>query len=477
MAYIGKVNSPVKYTSKKLDTMTGDGSDTTLTLTDTPMNVCIYIDGVFQKPDVEYTISGNVVTFTTAPGVGCKVVALYGGGETIAAPAAGSVTTDDIVDNAITAAKIVSLDAAKLTGNLPAMDGSALTNITSLGEMTKSSSDPTHTTNPSGGVGTVWVNNSDGKMYICTDATTNANIWKNVGDGGGGAGGGGSEPAHYTASFLVIAGGGGGGKGQHAGGGGGGAGGYRSSWNNETSGGGAAAESPVKLYTGQVYTVTVGGGAAGSSSFSVVGGTGSDSSITSTGNSHQGTDVIVCKGGGGGDSYSNTSSLGQDGGCGGGGGQSNYPGGLGTIGQGYDGGDQTLVWSGAGGGGTGAQGSDSVGANSAGGPGGAGQTSSITGSSVQRGGGGGGSIDSGGGAGGAGGGGNATGGGTGGSGSANTGSGGGGAGGTGGAGGSGLVVLRMSSTNYTGTVSGSQSVSTSGGDTIITFTGDGSYTA
>ena len=46
-----------------------------------------------------------------------------------------------------------------------------------------------------------------------------------------------------------------------------------------------------------------------------------------------------------------------------------------------------------------------------------------------------------------------------------------------GAGGSGLVVLRMATSNYTGTVSGSQSVSTNGSDTIITFTGDGSYTA
>ena len=182
MAYIGKISSPTTYTSRLVDTMTGDGSDTTLTLSETPKNVCVYIDGVFQKPSVEYNIANNVITFTTAPGVNCNVVALHGGGETIAVPADGSVTSDDILDNAITSSKVVSMDAAKLTGDLPELDGSSLTGITG-GVLIKNASDPAIDTNPSGGVGTLWVNTTSGQVYILTDATAGSNVWINVGTG------------------------------------------------------------------------------------------------------------------------------------------------------------------------------------------------------------------------------------------------------------------------------------------------------
>ena len=42
---------------------------------------------------------------------------------------------------------------------------------------TKDSSDPTKTTNPSGGVGTEWINTTSGAIFICTDATANDNTW------------------------------------------------------------------------------------------------------------------------------------------------------------------------------------------------------------------------------------------------------------------------------------------------------------
>ena len=44
-------------------------------------------------------------------------------------------------------------------------------------------------------------------------------------------------------------------------------------------------------------------------------------------------------------------------------------------------------------------------------------------------------------------------------------------------GGSGVVILRMATAKYTGTTSGSPSVSTSGSDTILVFNASGSYTA
>ena len=51
------------------DTMTGDGSDTTLTLSaapDSEADVIVFIDGVFQNQD-SYNVSGTTLTFGTAP--------------------------------------------------------------------------------------------------------------------------------------------------------------------------------------------------------------------------------------------------------------------------------------------------------------------------------------------------------------------------------------------------------------------------
>jgi hypothetical protein len=60
---------------------------------------------------------------------------------------------------------------------------------------------------------------------------------------------------------------------------------------------------------------------------------------------------------------------------------------------------------------------------------------------------------------------------------ANTGNGSDGRARTTGNGGSGVVILRMPTSNYSGTTTGSPTVTTSGSDTILKFTGSGSYTA
>ena len=78
-----------------------------------------------------------------------------------------------------TAGKILQVDGS---GNLPAIDGSLLTGVVSF---TKSASDPAIDTNPSTGVGTEWVNTTNGEVYLCTDATADENVWTNVGAGTG----------------------------------------------------------------------------------------------------------------------------------------------------------------------------------------------------------------------------------------------------------------------------------------------------
>jgi hypothetical protein len=284
------------------------------------------------------------------------------------------------------------------------------------------------------------------------------------------------DSTSYSIDFLVVAGGGSGGGGNV--GAGGGAGGYRTSTQTAT--------------IGNTITVTVGDG--GASATTTTGNNGSDSSISGTGL----TTITSTGGGGGGSSIS--SGAGKNGGSGGGSGATNIAGsgiGLGNTpstspSQGNNGGlgwDGTIACTLSGGGG----GAGAVGGNSSqtcspptAGNGGNGTASSITGSSVTRAGGGGGQINQSpytGGSGGTGGGGaggthtpatNGT------AGTANTGGGGGGASGspyTSGAGGKGVVILSVPTANYSGTSTGSPTVTTSGSNTILTFNGSGSYTA
>lgn len=254
----------------------------------------------------------------------------------------------------------------------------------------------------------------------------------------------------YTASYLVVAGGGGGGSNIGAGGG---AGGYLTG--------------TVSLSIGSVYTATVGSGGAATT-------TGNNSVFSS----------ITSSGGGGGGNYGTN---GKVGGSGGGGGVDGGNGAAGTSGQGNAGGNGVASIStnfpSGGGGGASAVGANGT-SNGASGAGGAGTASSITGSSVTyAGGGGGGSFNNAVGAGGAGGGGGGASGtgptaGT--AGTANTGGGGGGgsaASGNGGAGGSGIVIVSVPTANYSGTTTGSPTITTSGSNTIIKFTSSGTYTA
>jgi hypothetical protein len=255
----------------------------------------------------------------------------------------------------------------------------------------------------------------------------------------------------YNIDFLVI---GGGGYGRVGSPGGGGAGGYRNSYSSETSGRGSSSESSLTL-ADATYTITVGAGGTSDN--------GVNSSIAGSG-----ITTVTSLGGGYGGSGSQ---AGNSGGAGGGAGQNSTSGGAGTSGQGYDGGHSN-----GGGGGAGGAGNNGYGASAGlpnGGLGGSGLASSITGSSVTRasggsayyaapsptrsanvtGGGGGASTTNG---------------------TANTG---GGGAADGGNGGSGVVILRIPTANYSGTTSGSPTVSTSGSDTILIFTGSGSYTA
>ena len=189
MAYIGQGPGSSGITDRTLDTVTSDGSTTSLVLTgtaDAAEDVAVYFDGVMQRPGTDFTLANNTLTFTSPVPNGVFVCAYTGGAEHIGSPLAGSVTTDIIVDNAVIDAKVATgVDASKITGALGAFDGSALTGIAS--GVTKTSSDPTITDNPSS-AGGLHLNTTTGEMFVCTDNTTDENVWVNVGSGVGNVG-------------------------------------------------------------------------------------------------------------------------------------------------------------------------------------------------------------------------------------------------------------------------------------------------
>ena len=390
--------------------------------------------------------------------------------------ASAALTSADIPDNSITAAKIVDgtietsdlSDGEKINTNIAllafktAVNGSlAKYNLQDqvIDEYTDATGvDASASTNESlasgvysgaGAAGSLLTQDADASgtdglysWYKWTDTAATGSI---------------TAQSNVTFDFLVVAGGGAGATvGANASGtGGGGAGGYRNSWASETTGGGGSNEAAQTLVASTAYTITVGLGGtstamsgSGSNHPYYIGGAGGASSIGS---------LVTTVGGGGGlgGTLGEESGTQEDGGSGGGGGYRGA-GGLGTANQGFAGGGNISgvgsPFAGCGGGGA-SEAGNAMASASVGGAGGDGLTSSIDGSATLRGGGGGGSGSRDGtgtpGAGGSGGGGAAADPGTGVTGTANTGGGGGGGGctssatGLGGAGGTGIVIMRF----------------------------------
>jgi len=453
MSYLGRSAKLSLKAQEKVSFLATAGQTVKTGLSYVPSFVEVYVNGVLLTDTTDFTATnGNSITFTVALLLNDEVTVISLKTFTVA----DHYSKTEVDADHYSKTEVDTLLAAK--------------SLAGLSDTTVSASHPAINTNPSSGLGHVWFNKTTGDSYICTSATTNFNVWKNIGDGTG------AIDPYIQTSFLVIAGGGGGADGNA----GGGAGGYRNSYLSELSGGSSASESTAPLVGGNVYTITV--GAAGAR------GVGGGNDATDGGNSSLvGTGVSIISTGGAGGNYPTNGGRGGNGGSGAG--NTWYDaaistGGLGIAGQGTNGGTAgpPSIYYGGGGGGAGTAGTNGT---SGIGTGGNGLASSITGSSVTRaGGGGGGSWNN-----------NAfANGGTGGGGSANgptngttnTGSGGGGAGSSntsssglraGSSGGSGVVILRMLTSKYTGTTSGSPTVSTSGSDTILIFNGSGSYTA
>ena len=480
MPYIGK--QPLTGAYQLCDTITTSATATYNLLVGgsgvipgSANNCIVSLNGVVQAPVSAFTVSGSTITFASTLSATDVIdfILILGNVFDIGKPTNGTVTNASLANGAT---GIIAWQSVK-TGNFTAVAGEGYFVNTTSGEITVTLPSGTPAAgsqvviidyagtadtnkiviNPNGNkiegaAGNVQLTGErEGVTLTYVDSTQGWLATSGINEGTDAL-----LPAPYSADFLVIAGGGGSVVNAP---GGSGAGGYRSS--NATyggSGGGASAEASLTFNPGTVYTVTVGAGGASNTD-------GANSSISGTG-----ITTITSTGGGKGGS---SGGIGSTGGSGGGGGEFAASGAAGTANQGFAGGGGN-----GGGGGAGGTGFNGFGlgvnlANS-GGFGGAGKASTITGSSVTRASGGAGyyaapgAVQSP----------NVTGGGGGSTtpaGAANTG---------GGAaadylatsGGSGVVILRMPTVNYSGTTTGSPTVSTSGTDTILTFTGSGSYT-
>ena len=93
---------------------TGDGTTTPFTLSATPVNaqsIMVTLNGVTQVPGTDYTVAGTTITFTTAPVVGMGILVYHLG---------SAAAIGEVADASITDAKIVGMNASKLTGTLGA---------------------------------------------------------------------------------------------------------------------------------------------------------------------------------------------------------------------------------------------------------------------------------------------------------------------------------------------------------------------
>jgi len=134
MTYIG--NQPANsYTSFDSQSLTGNGTAGPYTLSasvSSANEIEVFVNFVRQRPGVAYTVAGNQLTMTgNVESTDDFYVVYQGKAVQTVVPPDGSVTTATINDGAVTNAKIDTMAASKLTGALPAIDGSSLTGLTS----------------------------------------------------------------------------------------------------------------------------------------------------------------------------------------------------------------------------------------------------------------------------------------------------------------------------------------------------------
>ena len=134
MPFIGQ--QPLTGAYSKLDAITTSATATYNLLLnggayspDSANHLLVSLNGVMQAPQDSFTVSGSTIIFDSALTSSDNIDFIMALGDVlnIGTPSDGTVTAGKIATNAVTDAKIAGMAASKLTGALPALDGSALT--------------------------------------------------------------------------------------------------------------------------------------------------------------------------------------------------------------------------------------------------------------------------------------------------------------------------------------------------------------
>ena len=102
------ITAAVNGDSLSQNNFTGDGSDTTFTLSVDPLhenNTMVFLDGVYQHK-ATYSVSGTTLTFDAAPASGVLIECITHTQTEVNTPSSNSVVTASIVDDNVTQAKL-----------------------------------------------------------------------------------------------------------------------------------------------------------------------------------------------------------------------------------------------------------------------------------------------------------------------------------------------------------------------------------
>lgn len=142
MPFIGQ--QPLTGAYSKLDAITTSATATYNLLLnggayspDSANHLLVSLNGVMQAPQDSFTVSGSTIIFDSALTSSDNIDFIMAMGDVlnIGTPSDGTVTAGKIASGAVTDAKIAGMAASKLTGALPALDGSALTGAGTIKHM------------------------------------------------------------------------------------------------------------------------------------------------------------------------------------------------------------------------------------------------------------------------------------------------------------------------------------------------------
>ena len=113
---------------------------TTFTLTETPLNaqsISVFVNGIYQKPTTNFTVSGTTLTLTAGAVVGDEIDVIHHTiRTTVTHVADGSVTSGKLDTNIQVAGTLGVTGASTLTGNVTASGNLTVNGNTTLGNAT-----------------------------------------------------------------------------------------------------------------------------------------------------------------------------------------------------------------------------------------------------------------------------------------------------------------------------------------------------